>query len=219
MAQRPLATWAAPYVVGACGLAALATWLLLAPADVERWMGETGPVEIVTAATYALCAAAVWLLRLRGDDWRSTLSLSVVMAAFCMRELDWHKAFTGTSVLRLSWYAGPAPLQAKLTAALLLLAIIAALMWLLLRHARALWPAWRRREAVAVTVIVFLATLVVAKTLDRSVGLLVDDLHVTVPLYWKALRTAFEEWFELALSMLLLLGLFQHRAARSACGP
>ena len=66
---------------------------------------------------------------------------------------------------------------------------------------------------------VFLVTLVLAKTLDRSVGLLVDDLHVAVPLYWKALRSAFEEWFELALSMLLLLGLFQHRAAGSAQRP
>jgi hypothetical protein len=219
MARHRLTPWAAPGVVGACGLAALVTWLLLAPADVERWMGETGPVEIVTAATYALCAVAVWPLRLRGDDWRSTLSLSVVMAAFCMRELDWHKAFTGTSVLRLSWYAGPASLPAKLIAALVLLAIIAALAWLLLRHARALWPAWQRRDPVAVTVIVFLVTLALAKTLDRSVGLLVDDLHVAVPLYWKALRTAFEEWFELALSMLLLLGLFQHRTAGSAQSP
>jgi hypothetical protein len=61
-----------------------------------------------------------------------------------------------------------------------------------------------------------LAVLVLAKTLDRSVGLLVDDLHVAVPLHWKALRTAFEEWFELGLSMLLLLGLLQHRAAAPA---
>ena len=191
MAERWRSPWAALAVTAACLLAGLITWLVLPAAEVERWMGESGPVEIVTAATYALCAAAAWLLRARGDDWRSTLALSVVMAAFCARELDWHKAFTGNSVLRLSWYAGPASLQAKLTAALVLLAVIAALAWLALRHLRPLWPAWPRREPAAVTVVVFLAVLVLAKTLDRSVGLLVDDLHVDVPLRWKA-RTASE---------------------------
>lgn len=216
MAVRWQSRWAALTVTVACALAALTTWLVLPAAEVESWMGETGPVEIATAATYALCAVAAWLLRVRGDDWRSTLALSVVMAGFCARELDWHKAFTGTSVLRLSWYGGPASLQAKLTAALVLLAVIAALAWLALRHARPLRPAWQRREPVAVTVIVFIVVLVLAKTLDRSVGILEDDFHVSVPLHWKALRTAFEEWLELGLSMLLLLGLLQHRAAARA---
>lgn len=216
MARRWRSPWAALAVIAACALAALLTWLVLPAAEVESWMGESGPVEIVTAATYALCAVAAWLLRVRADDWRSTLALSGVMAGFCARELDWHKAFTGTSVLRVSWYGGPASLQTKLVAALLVLSVLVALAWLLLRHARPLWAAWQRREPAAVTVVAFVALLVLAKTLDRSVGILVDDLHVDVPLHWKALRTAFEEWFELGLSMLLLLGLLQHRAAARA---
>jgi hypothetical protein len=214
------AGWRSPraafVVVGACVLSALLTWLALPPAEVEGWMGETGPVERVTAASYALCAVAAWFLRARGDDWRSTLALSTVMAAFCVRELDWHKAFTGTSVLRVSWYAGPASPQAKVIAALVLTAVLGALAWLALRHARGLWRGWQRREPAAVTVVAFLAVLVLAKTLDRSVGILVDDLHIGVPLHWKALRTALEEWLELALSLLLLLGLVQHRAAGRA---
>ena len=216
MAANLRSPWTALAVVAACALAALLTWLLLPAAEVEQWMGETGPVERVTAASYALCAVAAWLLRVRSDDWRSTLALSVLMAGFCMRELDWHKAFTGTSVLRLSWYGGPASPLATLVAAVVVLSVAAALAWLVLRHARALWAGWRRREAVAVTVMVFVATLVLAKTLDRSVGLLVDDLGVAVPLHWKALRTAFEEWFELALSALLMLGLVQHKLRAAA---
>ena len=213
MASGWLSRHAALAVVAACLVAALLTWLALPPAEVEAWMSETGPVERVTAASYALCAVAAWILRGRDDDWRSTLAISTVMVAFCMRELDWHKAFTGNSVLRVSWYAGPASPQAKLVAALVLAAVLAALAWLVLRHARGLRQGWERREPVAVTVVTFIAVLVLAKTLDRSVGILVDDLHVGVPLHWKALRTAFEEWLELALSVLLLLGLFQHRAA------
>jgi hypothetical protein len=216
MARGLQSRYAALVVVGACLAAALLTWLALPPAEVEAWMGETGPVERVTAASYALCAVAAWLLRGHGDDWRSTLAVSTLMAAFCMRELDWHKAFTGTSVLRVSWYASPASLQAKIIAALVLSAVFAALAWLVQRHARGLWQGWQQRAPVAVTVVAFVAVLVLAKTLDRSVSVLVYDLQIGVPLHWKALRTACEEWLELALAVLLLLGLLQHRAADRA---
>jgi hypothetical protein len=200
------------WVVAFCALAALATWLAFAPADVERIMGETGPVEMLTAATYALCAAAIWWTRGRADDLRSVAASSTVMLAFCLRELDWHRHFTGTSVLRLSWYAGPSGLAAKLVAAGVLLVILAALGWLVRRHSSAVWQGWRARRPLAITLGVFLATLVLAKTLDRSVGILVGDYGVDVPLVWKALRTAFEEWFELGLSMLVMLALLQRRA-------
>ena len=204
---------AGPAAVLGCLIAALLTWLALPPVSVETWMGESGPVERITAAMYALCAVAVWLLRPRGDDWRTSLALSVVMLCFCMRELDWHKGFTGTSVLRVSWYAGPASLPAKLLAALVVLSFAAALAWLVARHGRAWWRGLRERRAVAVTMLMFLLALLLAKSLDRSVSILETDFGVHVMLKWKALRTAFEEWLELGLSMLLLLGLVQHRAS------
>jgi hypothetical protein len=194
-----------------CVLAALVTWSALPPTSVEAWMGESGPVERITAATYAVCAVAVWLLRRASDDWRTSIALSTVMACLCMRELDWHKAFTGTSVLRASWYAGPSPWHAKLVAALVVLGFAAALVWLVARHARTWWQGLHERRAVAITILVFLVALLVAKTLDRSVAILDTDFGVQVALKWKALRTACEEWLELGLSLLLLLGLTQHR--------
>jgi hypothetical protein len=210
---RVASVWAGPVVVLGCLGAALLTWLALPPASVESWMGESGPVERVTAAAYALCAVAVWLLRRHGDDCRTSVALSAVMLGFCMRELDWHKAFTGTSVLRVSWYAGPASLQAKLVAALLVFGFAAALAWLVVRHARAWWRGLRERRAVAVTMLMFLLALLMAKSLDRSVSILHSDFGVHVALKWQALRTAFEEWLELGLALLALLGLAQHRAA------
>lgn len=208
--------WAALWVPAACLFAGLITWLVLAPAQVEQWMGESGPVERITAATYALGAVAVWVLRDPDDDWRTSLALSTMMAAFCARELDAHKAFTGTSMLRLSWYGGPASPLAKAVAALVLMAVLLALGWLLFRHVPALRSRWRQRQPVVITLFVFVAVLALAKVLDRSVSILVFDLQVGVPLPWKALRTALEEWLELGLSMLLLLGLLQHRAAARA---
>jgi hypothetical protein len=203
--------FAALWVVGLCALGALAVWLSLPPQTVERFMGETGPVERLTAASYAACSLAIWWARLPGDDRRTTAAAAMVMAAFCARELDWHKAFTGTSVLRLSWYAGPASPGAKALAALVVSVFLLALAWLLLRHARTVWRGWRARRPMAVTLMVFVATLMVAKTLDRSVSILQVDFGVDVAPSWKALRTAFEEWFELALSLLAALALLQRR--------
>jgi hypothetical protein len=179
-------------------------------------MGETGPVERVTAASYAACALAIWWARVPGDDWRTTAAASVMLAAFCARELDWHRTFTGTSVLRLSWYGGPAPASAKALAALVLLFVLLALAWLLRTHTRSLWRGWRARRPISVTVFVFVATLLAAKSLDRSVSILIEDLGVDVALSWKALRTAFEEWFELALSALVALALWQRRREGAA---
>lgn len=58
------------------------------------------------------------------------------------------------------------------------------------------------------------AVLALAKTLDRMMSILSFDLGVHVPLYWVALRSSVEECLELGLSLLLLLGLAQYRAAR-----
>jgi hypothetical protein len=86
-----------------------------------------------------------------------------------------------------------------------------ALVW---RHAVPTWRDWRAARPVATTVVVFFATLALAKTLDRMVSILSFDLGVHVPLYWVALRSSLEECLELGLSLLLLLGLAQYRAAR-----
>jgi hypothetical protein len=208
--------FAALWVVAACAGGALAVWLSMPPDAVERFMGETGPVEKLTAASYAACALAMWWARVPGDDWRTTAASSVMLAAFCARELDWHRTFTGTSVLRLSWYGGPAGVGTKATAALILVAVLLALGWLLRTHTRAMWHGWRVRRPIAVTVVVFVVTLLLAKTLDRSVAILIEDFGVDVTLSWKALRTAFEEWLELALSALVALALLQRRRESDA---
>ena len=203
--------FAALWVIGACALGALLVWWSMPAEAVERFMGETGPVERLTAASYAACAIAIWLARVPGDDRRTTAAAAAMLLAFAARELDWHRTFTGTSVLRVSWYGGPASVGAKLLAACVLAAVLLALAWLLMRHGRAMWRGWRQRRPIAVTMLLFVATLLLAKSLDRSVAILVEDFGVPVTPSWKALRTAFEEWLELALSLLVALALWQRR--------
>ena len=189
-------------------------WIAGEPRSVETLMGETGPVERLTTVSYFLCAMFAAAARAQDPDRSTTLALVIVMVAFALRELDWHKAFTGTSVLRLSWYAGPAAWTTKLAAVAALAPVAASMAWLVWRHAVPTWRGWRAARPVATTVVVFFATLALAKTLDRMVSILSFDLGVHVPLYWVALRSSVEECLELGLSLLLLLGLAQYRAAR-----
>jgi len=217
--RTPGSPFAALWVIGACALGALVVWLSMPPEVVERFMGETGPVERLTAASYVACALAIWVARVPGDDPRTSAAAAVMLLAFAARELDWHRTFTGTSVLRVSWYGGPASLGAKWLAACVLVAVLLALAWLLLRHARAIWRGWRERRPLAVTMVLFAATLLLAKSLDRSVAILIEDFGVPVSLSWKALRTAFEEWLELALALLVALALWQRRQEHRRAAP
>lgn len=212
MLLHPRAAWA---VTAGCLAVGTLIWTLGAPQEVETLMGETGPVERVTTVSYLLCALFAAVARAGDTDRRTTLALVVMMVAFALRELDWHKAFTGTSVLRLSWYAGPAAWTTKLAALAVLLPVAASSAWLVWRHAVPTWRGWRAGRPVATTVVAFFVTLVLAKTLDRMVSILGVDFGVHVPLYWVALRSALEECLELGLSLLVLLGLAQHRAQRS----
>lgn len=211
MLRHPRAAWA---LMVACLAMGALIWAAGSPREVETLMGETGPVERITTISYLLCAMFAAIVRAADADRRTTVALVVMMVAFALRELDWHKAFTGTSVLRLSRYAGPAAWTTKLAALAALAPVAASAAWLVWRHAVPSWRGWLAGQAVATTVVVFFVTLVLAKTLDRMVSILSFDLGVHVPLYWVALRSSLEECLELGLSLLLLLGLAQHRAGR-----
>jgi hypothetical protein len=102
--------------------------------------------------------------------------------------------------------------MAKLIAASVVLAFAVALTWLVVRHGRATLAALRRREAAAASLLVFVLTLLLTKTLDRSANILAEDFGVPVTMGWRALIASLEEWMELGLTMLLLLGLLQRRA-------
>jgi hypothetical protein len=204
---------AALVIAGVCVAFGLLAWLALPPRTVLALMDEHGPVESLTALLYALCGVAVWLERDRARPGTAA-AVAVLLFAACVRELDLHKAYDGVSVLRLSWYAGAAPLAAKLVAAAIIGAVAAALLWLLRRHGRSVWQGWRRRVPLATTVVTFVLTALAAKLVDRTGSVLPHDLGIVLTLAQSALRFALEESLELALAVQVVLGLVQHRAAQ-----
>lgn len=198
---------------------AFALWLR-APRELALgWLAEGSVVEMLTQTLYFALAPAVLLLRHAHDrQWPSWLAVSVVLAGFGAREADLHTAWTAKSVLKLSYYLGNAPWGQKLLAGLAVAAVATAAAWLALRWAKPFWSALTCRQPVAVTVFVFVLTLVASKVFDRSVDILAQDFGVVLSASTRALMTALEELLELSLPALAALAVLQYRGASVEAG-
>jgi hypothetical protein len=192
-------------------MASVAVWWLCTPQEVFRITHESGPVERPTEMLYIVVAMGMWALRRPSDALRLWLALSATLLAFGMREMDLHKAWTGTSVLKVSYYLGPAPMHQKLMALAVLSLVALAVGHLLLRYTGTAWRALRQGHPVAITLACFLATLVVSKVFDRSIAILAEDYHVIVTPSIDSIVTALEELLELGLPVIAATGLLQHR--------
>lgn len=191
---------------------ALLLWAALPAAQVMALMSEEGPVEIASAGLYFLTAVALWFVRGRSMPLALAAAMSIVLCAFGARELDLHKAWTGASVLKVSFYLGSAPLQHKLVALMAVVPTALAMAYLLLQYGLPVLRGLRQRHPVAITVAVFWGTLVLSKLIDRSQNVLLEDFGVQFSPAVTALRSAWEESLELCLGVLIWVGLWQHRA-------
>lgn len=191
---------------------ALVLWAVLPTERLLAFLEEGGPVEASTAALYFIIAFALWFARRPGDDGCTWLALCVVFAAFGARELDLHKAWTGTSVLKVSFYLRDAPLHQKLTALPIVLAVGVSALYLVAKFAMPLWRALKQLDPVAVTMVCFFVTMFVSKVFDRSINILAEDFGMRFGEAVGSMVTSFEETLEFFLPILAILGLAQHRA-------
>jgi hypothetical protein len=125
--------------------------------------------------------------------------------------MDLHIAFTGTSVLKVSFYLRDAPWHQKVVALGVVSTVALAMIHLARTYARPYRQAVRDRVPVAVTVTVFGAAMAVAKVLDRSVNVLAGDFGVEVTAATAALVSSLEETLEVSLPILAGLALLQAR--------
>jgi hypothetical protein len=211
LARALCSPYAAAVVVLLAAAAALTLSTALPPQSALALLKEGGPVERPSEILHFAVAVAVWLGRPRGEDWRTRLCLSIVFVGFGAREMDLHKAWTGKSVLKATFYLHPGPLFPKLAAAAVVLTILLAAAYLAARYARPVWRALQRRDPVAVSVACFVATLSACKLLDRSVNFLAENFDLHFALAPRALIASFEEIFELSLPIIAVVALLQHR--------
>lgn len=212
-AGRRLSSFGPVGLVAIATLVALTAWLVLPAGQVIDLMSETGPIEALSAWGFLLAAVAPWWLHPPRAPLRLLLALSVMLLAFGLRELDWHKVWTGTSMLRVSFYYGPAPLLQKLVSLAALATIAGAALWLLRHTTRPAWRAWTERRPAAVALAMFLVLMAASKVVDRSLNLVFEWSNWAAPQGLIALQLAIEETWELALPVLALLALLRWRSA------
>jgi hypothetical protein len=178
------------------------------PADLGIALAtEDGPVETLQALLLFALAAGVWFFRRRGEGVLTTCSLTILLFAMGARELEWHKAWAGGNMLKLRFYLGPATPGAKLLAAIVVLLLAIAAIYLLQRHLRGMWVGLRERQPLAITAATFFVMLVLSRIVDKSyVG------YAPIPSIVAA-KLIIEEMLELALPLLVLLGAFQRSEA------
>jgi hypothetical protein len=169
---------------------------------------EHGPLETLQALLLFALAAACFPFR-RAEGVLTTSALTFLLLAVGARELEWHKAWIGGSVLKPRFYLGPAAPGTKLLAGVLVLLMAASAIYLVQRHLRETWNRLRRREPLAITAATFFVVLVVSRIADKS--------HLGHPLSRIVAGTLIvEEMLELALPLLVLLGAVQYNVARAA---
>lgn len=204
-------------------------WLLAGFAAAATWVGlntplaigpgvllDGGPVENGTLLLYL--AAALFVLKVRPPAWtqRDAWALCIVLLALAAHEANLHVTLFGISILKARFYGGASLLQT--VAALAVLGTVGLAVAWLARRSQPLWRSAvlrRRWRAAARTLLAFGVALVTACGLDELQAFLGDAGTLSdVPATWRYLMLSMEEILELALPVLVLLGLLQLQLGR-----
>lgn len=205
-------------IVFTCALAVL-PWLLRSEeARVMLYADESGMFEQLSIVLWLLLTVALPVL-IRPFRW-TVLAGMVVCLGAAAREADWHKSFTGESVLKFSYYLdGSYPILARLGFAVLVIACIASLVFVGLR----LFEAWRARGQArphwAQLLVVFLVVAVVSKVFDRTPNILAETYGVILPDMLQQMMQACEEGLEMVLPVLLAVAAVAYTRDRPATAP
>lgn len=176
--------------------------LALSPSAFGWFFSEEGPVE-VGAMLLWFTAAVVVVVRVRPPGARGW-AFAALYLAFAAREAELHRAFTADSMLKSAYYRRvAAPLEEKIIAGIVAVALVALLMYVLATVVRFLWTerGWRTRSGA--WLLVGMLLLVFAKVLDRAPAMLLEDFGVAIGPLAKKYVSAFEEGIEAVLPLIL----------------
>lgn len=164
---------------------------------------ETSPIEVVSAWAWVVLAGMLPVVFRSCSP--AVLAASVVCLAFAAREADWHKLYTGYSVLKPKFYLlQEQEWTTRAVAAIVVLAAVAS-GWIALR---ALWRSARVDGGVGaawVRLAIIVAALGVATKLTDRLPAIVGSVGVDVPAGVRLSFKSFEELGEFLLPFLMLV--------------
>ncbi|MBP6095277.1 MAG: hypothetical protein KBF58_09950 [Methyloversatilis sp.] len=176
--------------------------LLLDEASFHWTFSEAGPFERLSIAAW-LATAAVVIVRIRPLGARAW-AFALLCLVFAAREADWHKAFTGESFLKNSFYRDVArPFEERLMAGAVAILLVALLLYAGFVIVRFLFlrGGWRSRSGA--WLMAGTALVLIGKVLDRLPATLSVDYGIELGPMVQLYATAFEEGLEMIHPMIL----------------
>lgn len=166
-------------------------------AQVTELFSEVGFFEQCSIAAW-LTAGLSLLIRHASINFKLASAMSLLCMLCAAREDDWHKKFTADGILKIKYYTTTAaPWSEKIPAALIVIIFIS-LIYYATYLAYLAWRSstWRHRPAQQLTIL-GIVLFFVGKILDRSISLLDNVLHITLPDAMGRMIGAYEEGFEM----------------------
>lgn len=170
---------------------------------------EDGIVETGTVWLW-LGLPTVLLTRYRRTDRINPVLLSALCVVVAAREAEWHKQFTGESMLKISYHLAPGPFAEKAMAAIALLCVLCLLGYGLAKTVR-FWREAGFRSSAGQILLIGLMLLIATKAIDRAPALVEWALSVDVPWVARRIAQALEEGLELSMAAVFL--------AATLCSP
>jgi hypothetical protein len=181
---------------------------------------ENGIVETLSAVGFlAAFALLLWQTASQHNRW----SLAVATLCLGMRELDFHKRFTTTSMFKTRFYtASEVPGMEKVVGLLCIFALFALICFLMTEHFSRFREGLRSGDKAAWTVFLVACMLICAKSID-GLGRKLEPLGIELTEAGRQVSGSIEEVLEMSAAMLLLsavirttLRRFKHRLPQDA---
>lgn len=182
-------------------------WVVPPTAD-QFFVGESGPIQIFSAAAYLTVVVALC----RESDsafLRRHVHLVIIPILMCLREMDFHSRFTTMSITKLPFYFSP---QVSIAEKAYGVAAFALVIWaglMLLRNARNYLADLRRGRSYAAALFGSAFLTVFSKTID-GLGRKLATLGIAMPHETQRMFGIAEEILELGIPLLFLVAVFAY---------
>jgi hypothetical protein len=182
----------------------LAGFIMAGVGPKDYLLSESGPVEMISAIGYLLCAASLlWL----AGNWRGRWAATGLMIMFGLRELDFHSRFTSMNLSKIKFYLSPdVALPEKLIGGAVLALFVYCVFRLFQLEGRAWLADLRRGRACAFGVLFAMFCVVASKSLDGFARKLAD-LNIQVSSQASSYASTFEEVLELGIPFMIGLAI------------
>jgi hypothetical protein len=200
------------WLAAAVALAALVVWLASSTQFVFWLSEEGGPIQSLTNWLYVAAMAITLFLGASIIKRKTLMAILIVQGYMLAREMDLHQAFFSLSITKIKfWLSGAVPVMDKLTAAVILLPIVWAGLYMLILYLVPILTGIRQRLAYAVSVLMLIVVTGLSKIFDRSLYALNEMFGWQFSDRAHAFQFVEEEMLECLIPVLFLVAFFQFR--------